>query len=74
MAKKEKDEIDKFLDVLFAEGFEMPDFSEITVEGFLESFRKDPMVISAEYKDGSFHVETVAGPFDFKFSQEKIDA
>ncbi|MBI4812322.1 hypothetical protein HY798_02660 [Candidatus Falkowbacteria bacterium] len=72
--KKKNDEIDKFLDALFKGGFFVPDFSMLTIEGLLAAFREDPLVTSAEYKNGAFHIETKAGPIDFSFTQEKEDA
>jgi len=42
----------------------------ITKESLLGAFRSDPRVISAECKNGEFHIKTVAGKLSFKFKFE----
>lgn len=52
------------------------EFSDIvlTPEILIESFLEDPRVTSAKYRDGQFHIETIAGPIVFKMDFEKENA
>jgi len=40
----------------------------ISKDRLLENLRADPRVVSAEYKDGKFHVISIRGKFSFKFT------
>lgn len=46
----------------------------LSAELLIEAFLEDPRVISAEYKDVTFHIDTIAGPIVFKMEFEKEDA
>lgn len=46
----------------------------LTPEILIESFMEDPRVISAEYKDGTFYIDTIAGPIVFRMDFEKENA
>lgn len=46
----------------------------LTPEILIESFMEDPRVISAEYQNGEFHIETIAGPIVFRMEFEKENA
>ena len=39
----------------------------ITKKSLIKAFLKDPRVISAEHKDGQFHIHTEGGTIHFKF-------
>ncbi len=39
----------------------------ITKKSLIEAFLKNPRVISAEHKDGQFHIHTEEGTIHFKF-------
>lgn len=41
--------------------------TSITKKLLIEAFLKDPRVISAEYKDGQFHIQTEEGTIHFNF-------
>jgi hypothetical protein len=76
VATKGKVEIEKITDIPPATGTmtaEKIQELDITKESLLCAFLSDPRVISAECKDGEFHIETVEGKisFNFKFEDEK---
>jgi len=52
----------------------MEEVMELTIEDILESALEDPRITSAIYKDGVFHLETVAGLISFGFKKPKYDA
>jgi hypothetical protein len=46
---------------------------ELTKEMVIEALLEDPEIISAEYRDGEFHVVTTFGPKSFKLSFKRPD-
>jgi hypothetical protein len=46
----------------------------LSAELLSDAFLEDPRVISAEYKEGTFHIDTIAGPIVFAMTFDKEDA
>lgn len=46
----------------------------LSAELLIDAFLEDPRVIAAEYKDGTFHIDTIAGPIVFAMTFDKEDA